>query len=82
MPSDEAISNDIATYWTNFDKYEDPNGKGLPQWPTFGKVKDDVMYFTQKPHVGEVPGLSSLNVLDEYFKWRRTPDGDAWAFDN
>ena len=78
-PTDEAISNDMATYWTNFAKYGDPNGKGLPQWPVFGKAKDDVMYFGEKPHVGSVPSLSSLKVLDEYFKWRRTPEGAAWA---
>jgi para-nitrobenzyl esterase len=79
MLSDETISNDMSTYWTNFAKYRDPNGNGLPQWPTFGKAKDDVMYFAQKPNVGEVPGFSSFKVLDEYFKWRSTPEGEAWV---
>ena len=78
-PTDEAISDAMATYWTNFAKYGDPNGKGLPQWPAFGKAKEGVMYFGQKPYVGTVPGLASLKVLDEYFKWRRTPEGEAWA---
>jgi para-nitrobenzyl esterase len=26
-----------------------------------------------------VPSLDSLKVLDSYFAWRRTPEGEAWA---
>jgi para-nitrobenzyl esterase len=37
------------------------------------------MYFSQTPHVGPVPDAESLKVLDGYFAWRRTPDGEAWA---
>jgi para-nitrobenzyl esterase len=37
------------------------------------------MYFNQTPHTGPVPSEKSLEVLDAYFKWRRTPEGEAWA---
>jgi para-nitrobenzyl esterase len=37
------------------------------------------MYFSQTPHIGPVPSAESLMVLDAYFKWRRTPEGEAWA---
>ena len=77
--TDLKISDAMATYWTNFAKYGDPNGEGLPQWPAFSKANPEVMYFSQTPHVGPVPGAKSLQVLDEYFKWRRTPEGEAWA---
>jgi len=26
-----------------------------------------------------VPSADSVKVLDAYFAWRRTPEGDAWA---
>ncbi|WP_153637956.1 carboxylesterase/lipase family protein [Prolixibacter sp. NT017] len=77
--TDVKISDAMATYWTNFAKYGDPNGEGLPQWPAFSNANPDVMYFSQTPHVGPVPSAESLQVLDDYFKWRRTPEGEAWA---
>ncbi len=77
--TDLEISDAMATYWTNFAKYGDPNGEGLPQWPAFSDANPEVMYFSQKPYVGTVPGAGSLHVLDGYFKWRRTPEGEAWA---
>lgn len=77
--SDLKISDAMATYWTNFAKYGDPNGSGLPNWPTFSDKNPVVMYFSQTPHTGPVPNAKSLEVLDAYFKWRRSPEGNAWA---
>lgn len=77
--TDLAISDAMGTYWTNFAKYGDPNGKGVPQWPAFSETNPTVMYFSQTPHTGPVPDAASLNVLNEYFKWRRTAEGEAWA---
>lgn len=77
--SDLNISEAMATYWINFAKQGDPNGKGVSKWPVFSEKSPSVMYFSQTPHVGPVPDLSSLKVLDEYFAWRRTPEGAAGA---
>ena len=77
--TDDAISEAIATYWTNFAKFGDPNGKGVPGWPAFSNANPVVMYFTEIPHAGPVPSADALNVLDGYFKWRRSPEGDSWA---
>lgn len=77
--SDFEISEAMGTYWTNFAKYGHPNGENLPEWPAFSDANQDVLYFTQKPFIGTVPSIESLNVLDDYFKWRRTPEGKAWA---
>ena len=77
--TDRAISEAMATYWTNFAKHGDPSGEGVPTWPAFSDANPVVMYFGQTPHTGPVPGVESLKVLDAYFSWRRTPEGEAWA---
>ena len=77
--TDGEISEAMATYWTNFAKRGDPNGEGVPVWPAFKDENPVVMYFGQSPHTGPVPGAESLKSLDAYFKWRRTPEGEAWA---
>jgi para-nitrobenzyl esterase len=77
--SDLEISDAMAAYWTNFAKYGNPNGSGLPDWPSFSDKDPVVMYFDQTPHTGPVPSAKSLEVLDGYFKWRRTTEGEAWA---
>jgi para-nitrobenzyl esterase len=78
-PSDLAISELMSTYWTNFAKHGNPNGPGVPQWPEFTDASRQVMYFHNEAHPGPVPGAAALAVLDEYFAWRRTPDGQTWA---
>ena len=77
--TDLEISDAMSTYWVNFAKHGDPNGDGVPQWPAFSDKNPQVMYFSQTPHTGPVPGAESLKVLDGYFAWRRTPEGEAWA---
>ncbi|WP_417942301.1 carboxylesterase/lipase family protein [Flavobacterium sp. RS13.1] len=77
--SDLEISNLMATYWTNFAKYGDPNGKDVPNWPAFSNSDPKLLYFNNGAYTGPVPSLKSLEVLDSYFSWRRTPEGEAWA---
>ena len=77
--TDLAISEAMATYWTNFAKRGDPNGEGVPAWPAFSDANPTLMYFAQTPHTGPVPSADALGVLDRYFAWRRTPDGEAFV---
>jgi len=72
---DERISEAMATYWTNFAKHGNPNGPGVPEWPAFAERNPAVMHFAGAPRVGAVPSENALRVLDEYFKWRRSPAG-------
>lgn len=76
---DLAISDTVSTYWTNFAKHGDPNGPGVPAWPRFTGGDRQVMYFKNTAQPGSVPSADALAVLDAYFAWRRTPEGEAWA---
>jgi para-nitrobenzyl esterase len=69
----------MSTSWVNFAKHGNPNGDDLPSWPAFSESHPQVMYFQQTPHLGPVPSVAGLKVLDAYYAWRRTPEGDAWA---
>lgn len=77
--SDLEISEAMGTYWTNFARYGHPNGEGVPEWPAFSDASPVVMYLGPTPHTGPVPSEESIKVLDAYFEWRRSPEGEAWA---
>ncbi len=34
---DRKLSDQMMGYWTNFAKTGDPNGPGLPTWPSYSK---------------------------------------------
>lgn len=76
---DWAISKTAAAYWTNFAKRGDPNGPGIPAWPRFTNDDPKVMWLRDAAFVGPVASEDSLKVLDRYYAWRRTPEGEAWA---
>jgi len=78
--ADLDLSEAMSTYWTNFAKYGHPNGNGVLEWPAFSSKKNEVMYLAgPTPFVGPVPSAESLKVLDKYFEWRRTPEGEVWG---
>jgi para-nitrobenzyl esterase len=73
--ADQVISDAMGTYWTNFAKYGDPNGKGMTNWPAFSDENPQYMYFAGTPHTGPVPNEPGLKAMDAYFAWRRSPEG-------
>lgn len=63
--SDRELSEKMQRYWANFVKYGDPNGEGLPEWPT-SKGADKV--FELGDHIGVIPdpNLDIYPLLDSY----------------
>ncbi len=77
--ADIELSETISSYWTNFTKNGNPNANDLPQWPIFSPDNQQLMYLNTEPHASAVPDEKSLKVLDAYYKWRFTAEGQDWA---
>jgi para-nitrobenzyl esterase len=73
-PAALKLSQQMQSYWVNFAKSGNPNGPGLPRWPTFSASSQRAMYLDDAPHAGPTPNLSQLKVLDAYFRWLRQQD--------
>jgi len=70
---DEAMSDMLRTYWTNFAKTYDPNDPGLPRWPVFTNASPTMLHIASDgTKAGAVVSEEGLKILDEYFAWRRS----------
>jgi para-nitrobenzyl esterase len=65
--NDRKISDTVQSYWTNFAKTGDPNGKGLPVWPMFNANARPYLEFTL--HEGPVVRENlRRNICDMYIE--------------
>ena len=69
--ADRAVSEEMSSYWVNFAKTGDPNGSGLPYWPAFKAADAEVMNLNDSSKATPVPNIEKLQVLDDYYAWRR-----------
>jgi para-nitrobenzyl esterase len=67
-PDDRALADQMARYWTNFAKTGDPNGPGLPAWPSFTKRAPQVMRLKSPPQAEAEPIGARMDLIEQVIR--------------
>ncbi len=69
---DHQVSDMLSSYWVNFAKNGDPNGKGLAKWPAFNdKTKDRPMVLGDRAEIGPAPNRAQLAFFEQLYEKER-----------
>ncbi|MDX2249243.1 MAG: carboxylesterase family protein [Bacteroidia bacterium] len=71
-PEEKELARIMNTYWANFAKTGNPNGKGLPVWPLYDTQKEEILdiELEGKPVSKPDPRKARFNVIEKAFKQR------------
>jgi para-nitrobenzyl esterase len=64
-PGDHKLSDAMTSYWANFARSGDPNGKDLPEWPAYGKG-DPVLHLDLSIQAAPDPLRPRYDALDAF----------------
>ena len=70
-PAEAALAEIIQQYWINFAKTCNPNGKGLPYWPTFDADKPTTMQFSNGASLIMRPNREQIDFVERYYRAKR-----------
>jgi para-nitrobenzyl esterase len=65
--ADRKVAEDMSSYWVNFAKSGNPNGRGLTLWPAFTKTHSSVLSIGDPATVVGVANIDSLSVFDTVY---------------
>jgi para-nitrobenzyl esterase len=70
---EKELARIMNTYWTNFAKTGNPNGKGVPNWPLYDTTKEEILDVDLDGKVQSKPDprKARLNVIEKAFKGKR-----------
>lgn len=65
---DRALSETMSSYWANFVTTGNPNGPGLPTWPTFAEAPDQFMELGDRVALrASMPDKTKADFFDAYY---------------
>jgi para-nitrobenzyl esterase len=64
--ADRGLEKIVSQYWVNFATSGDPNGPGLPPWPTFVPGTDSVLHFGTTIAPGPLPNQKYYSFWDKF----------------
>ena len=69
---EKEVARIMNTYWANFAKTGNPNGKGLPVWPLYDTQKEGILdvELDGKAVIKPDPRKARFNVIEKAFKQR------------
>lgn len=65
--SDRQVADAMSSYWVNFAKNGDPNGKGLNPWRVYDGKLSSVMVLGNPPEGAQTPTEAQLAFFQSYF---------------
>ncbi len=72
-PEEKELARIMNTYWTNFAKTGNPNGKGVPNWPLYDTQKEEILDVDLDGKVVAKPDprKARFNVIEKAFNKKR-----------
>ena len=65
--ADRQLSETVADYWVNFARTGNPNGPGLPEWPTYDASKDTVQILDNNIKTAVHPRKAEMDRMERIF---------------